>query len=82
MVCELREAQPERLNNNLAEKSHLDSFYRQVTSGETYEYLSMGRLRPQTEALIVAAQDDVLHASWYENSILKNSGLLMCRECW
>ena len=44
-------------------------------------WLSEGRLRPQTEALILAAQDDVLHTRWYQNRILKNSSPLMCREC-
>ena len=78
---ELREAQTERLKNNLAEKFHQGSYHRQVTNRETYEWLSVGRLRSQTEALILAAQDDVLHTRWYQNRILKNSGLLMCREC-
>ena len=35
----------------------------------------------QTEAVILAAQDDVLHTRWYQNRILRNSNLLMCREC-
>ena len=43
--------------------------------------LSEGRLRPKTEALMFAAQDDVLHTRWYQNRILRNSSLLMCREC-
>ena len=78
---ELREAQTERLKSNLAEKSHQGSYHRQVTNRESYVWLSEGRLRPQTEALILAAQDDVLHTRWYQNRILKNSNLLMCREC-
>ena len=78
---ELREAQTERLKSNLAEKSHQGSYHRQVTNRESYVWLSEGRLRPQTEALILAAQDDVLHTRWYQNRILKNSRLLMCREC-
>ena len=44
-------------------------------------WLSEGRLRPQTEALILAAQDDLLHIRWNRNRILRNSSLLMCREC-
>ena len=75
---ELREAQTERLKSNLAEKSHQGSYHRQVTNRE---WLSEGRLRPQTEALILAAQYDVLHTRWYQNRILKNYRLLMCREC-
>ena len=78
---ELWEAQTERLKSNLAEKSHQGSYHRQVTNRESYVWLSEGRLRPQTEALILAAQDDVLHTRWYQNRILKNSSLLMCREC-
>ena len=35
----------------------------------------------QSDALILAAQDDVPHTRWYQNRILKNSSLLMCREC-
>ena len=77
---ELREAQTERLKSNLAEKSHQGSYHRQVTNRESYAWLSEGRLRPPTEALILAAQDDVLHTRWYQNRILKNSSLLMCRE--
>ena len=80
MARELREAQTERLKSNLAEKSHHDSYHRQVTNRESYVWLSEGRLRPQTEALILAAQDDVLHTRWYQYRILRNSSLLMCRE--
>ena len=40
-----------------------------------------GKLRPQTKALILAAQDDVLQPMWYQNRILRNCSLLMCREC-
>ena len=66
VALELREAQTERLKGNLAEKSHQGSYYRQVTNRESYVWLSERRLRPQTEALILAAQDDVLHTSWYK----------------
>ena len=78
---ELRESQTERLKSNLEKKSHQGSYHRQVTNKESYVWLSEGRLRPQTEALILAAQDDVLHTRWYRNRILRNSSLLMCREC-
>ena len=54
-VLLLREAQTERLKSNLTEKSHQGSFHRQVTNRESYEWLSVGKLRPQTEALILAA---------------------------
>ena len=77
---ELWEAQTERLKSDLAKKSHQVSYHRQVTNSESYVWLSDGRLRPQTEALILAAQDDVLHTRWYQNRILRNSNLLMCRE--
>ena len=78
---ELREAQTERLKSNLAKKSHPGSYHRQVTNNESYVWLSEGRLRPQTEALTFAAQDNVVHTRWYQNRILRNSSLLMCREC-
>ena len=81
VALELREAQSESIKNNLAEKSHQGSFHRQVTNRESYVWLSEGRLRPQTEALILATQDDVLHIRWYQNRILRNSSLLICREC-
>ena len=61
VALELREAHTERLKSNLAEKSHQGSYYRQVTNRESYVWLSEGRLIPQTEALILAAQSDVLH---------------------
>ena len=78
---ELWETQTERLKSNLAEKSNQGSYHRQVTQRESYVGLSEGRLRPQTEALILAAQDDMPHTRWYQNRILRNSSLLMCREC-
>ena len=78
---EFQEAQTERLKSNLAQKSHQGSYHRQITNRESYAWPSEGRLRPQTEALILAAQDDVLHTRWYQNRILKNSSLLMCTEC-
>ena len=62
---ELQEAQTERLKSNIVERSHQGSFHRQVTYRESYEWLYKGILRPQTEALILAAQDDVLHTRWY-----------------
>ena len=77
---ELREAQTERSKSNPAKKSHQGSYHRQVTNKESYVLLSEWRLRPQTEALILAAQDDVLHTRWYQNRILRNSSLLMGRE--
>ena len=55
---ELQEAQTERLESNLAEKSHQGTL---VTNRVSYVWLSEGRLRPQTEALILTARDDVLH---------------------
>ena len=61
MARELREAQTERLKSNLAETSGDGSYHRQVTNRESYVWLSEGRLRPQTEGLILATQDDVLH---------------------
>ena len=61
VACQVREAHTERLKSNLAEKSHQDPYHRQVTNRESYVWLSDGRLRPQTEGLILAAQDDVLH---------------------
>ena len=76
---EFQEAQTERLKSNLAQKSHQGSYHRQITNRESYVWLSEGRLRPQTEALILAAQDDVLHTRC--NRILKNSSHLMCTEC-
>ena len=78
---DLQEAQTEKFKSNLAKKSHQGSHHRQVTNRESYVWLSEGRLRPQTEALIRAAQDDVLQTRWYQNRILRNSSLLMCREC-
>ena len=77
---QLREAQTERLKSNLAEMSHQGSYHRQVTNRESYLWLCEGRLRLQTEALILAAQDDV-HTRLYQNRILRYSSLLMCREC-
>ena len=58
---ELWEAQSERLKSNLAEKSNQGSHYRQVIYRGSYLWLSEGRLRPQTEVLILAAQDDIPH---------------------
>ena len=78
---ELREAQTERLKSNPAEKSHQGSYHRQVTNRESYVWLSEGRPGPQTEALILAAQDYALHTRRYQIRIQRNSSLQMCREC-
>ena len=44
---ELWEAQTESLKSNLAEVSHQGSYHSQVTTRESYLWLSEGRLRPQ-----------------------------------
>ena len=53
--CELREAQTES-KSNLVEKSHQDSYHRQITNRESYVWLSEGTLRSLTDTLILTAQ--------------------------
>jgi hypothetical protein len=47
----------------------------------TSKWLSDGRLRSETEALVVAAQDGVLHTMHYRKIILKEEVSEVCRAC-
>ena len=42
-------------------------------SSETSRWLQTAQLKPPTEALIMAAQDQAINTNWYSHHILKNS---------
>ena len=50
-------------------------------SSETSRWLQTAQLKPPTEALIMAAQDQAINTNWYSHHILKNSPSDKCRLC-
>ena len=50
-------------------------------SSETSRWLQTAQLKPPTEALIMAAQDQAINTSWYSHHILKSSPSDKCRLC-
>ena len=46
----------------------------------TFAWLSDGRFRAETEALVIAAQDDVIMTNWYKHTVLKLSTSSTCRD--
>ena len=47
----------------------------------TFARLTSGNFRAETEGLLVAAQDGVLHTAAYRHSVLKDGCNPTCREC-
>ena len=48
-------------------------------SSETSRWLQTAQLKPPTDALIMAAQDQAINTNWYSHHILKNSSSDKCR---
>ena len=51
------------------------------TCVQTSEWLRTARLKPTTEALITAAQDQALNTNWHSCHILKTKQTDKCRRC-
>ena len=47
----------------------------------TFAWLSDGRFRAETEALVIAAQDGVIMTNRYKHTVLKLSTTSICRVC-
>ena len=82
----VKTAQMEALQEALCQKKIHGVFFKQClepdrdTSG-CHIWLSDGRLRADTEALIVAAQDGVIHTRAYQVRVLKLDVPQTCRVC-
>lgn len=83
----LRERQKGLLRWHLTEKKLHGVFAKQtrrpaVDRRATHAWLQDGRLQAKTEALIVAAQDGVVHTGVYQTRILKRKDASSkCRNC-
>ena len=51
------------------------------TDPRTSQWLSTANLKPVTEALITAAQDQALNTNWHAHNIIKNKSVEKCRAC-
>ena len=47
----------------------------------TYAWMRRGRFRAETEGLIIAAQDGIIHIAAYRHGVIKDGRDPMCREC-
>ena len=50
-------------------------------SSKTSRWLQTGQLKPPTDVLIIAAQDQAINTDWYSHYILKNLPSDKCRLC-
>ena len=77
LVAELKALQMEKLKASLEGKVIHSVFYKETTKDDcdqkaTHKWLQEGRLQSETESLIIAAQDGVIHTTGYRNRILKH----------
>ena len=80
----LAEAQTAALDDTLCGKTINGVFFKQVKqegwdTSASHAWFLDGRLRGETEGLIVAAQDGVIHTRDYQFRILKKSVSPLCR---
>ena len=82
----VKTAQMEALHETLCQKKIHGVFFKQClepnhdTSG-SHIWLSDGHLRAETEALIIAAQDGVIHTRSYQVTVLKMDVPQACQVC-
>ena len=86
VLKDLKEEQRETLRNQLLQKTIHSVFMKEASKTEcdqkaSFKWLKDGRLQAQTEALIVAAQDGVVHTWAYQHRILKTTLDQQCRTC-
>ena len=86
LLCFLREAQKEQLEGTLSAKVIHSVFSNQCRQdgwdfAGSHAWLTDGRLRAQNEALIVAAQDGVIHTRAYRARVLKETVSPTYRVC-
>ena len=83
-VLELKAAQAVQL---VTAKPIHKVYFQQASSAEgvdmegTFGWLSNGRLRAETERLVIAAQDGVILTNRYKHTVLKMSATSTCRVC-
>ena len=80
---EYKKAMEEKRENNWKQKKlhgvwnkHINEYDQQ-----TNYWLQKSNLKPATESLILAAQDQALRTNWYNSEILKTSADPLCRRC-
>ena len=73
----------ERRELNWKEKKLHGVWYKHLTEYDknTNCWLRKSNLKPATESLILAAQDQALRTKWYDHNILKTSTEHQCRRC-
>ena len=82
----VKTAQMEALQEMLCQKKIHGVFFKQYLEPNrdtlgSHIWLSDGRLRAETEALIIAAQDGVIHTRSYQVRVLKLDVPQVCRVC-
>ena len=86
IVEQLKAAQAIRLIETLTAKTIHGVYYQTCLAPENdtagcHAWLMDGRVRAETEALVVAAQDGVLHTNRYQAEVLRNGTDPQCRVC-
>ena len=87
-ILQLKAAQVVKFVGSLTVKPIHKVFYQQATSAEgvdtegTFAWLSDGRLRAETEGLVIAAQDGVILMNRYKHTVLGMGVSPTCRVCW
>ena len=82
-----KDAYDKRLKNSRKDKWHQKKLHGvwpktlEAASPQSNLWLQKSNLKPPTEALITAAQDQALKTKWYNANILKTSKDAICRKC-
>lgn len=85
-VKKLKELQRDQLRENLETRVIHGVFAKEankpgVDNKASHRWLTHGRLQAQTEAIITAGQDGVLHTAAYQTRVLKTMSDETCRAC-
>ena len=86
-ILQLKAAQVVKLVGTLTAKPIHKVFYQQASAAEgvdtegTFAWLSDGRLRAETEGLVIAAQDGVILTNRYKHTVLGTGVSPTCRVC-
>ena len=86
-MLQLKGAQVTKFVATLTAKPIHEVYYQQASSADgvdtegTFAWLSDGRLRAETEGLVIAAQDGVILTNRYKHTVLGTSASSTCRVC-
>ena len=87
LICELQKAWVAQLVSNAASKQHQGRFMKDMQCQAAFheilsvQWLVKGRLKSQTEALILAAQDDCIYTRPFKANCMGNAGNTHRRQC-